>query len=443
MSLEKRVDRVSKHEEIIKYILSLEINTKISVRGISNKLGVSEGTAYRAIKECESIGIVNTIPRVGTVRVEKLEKKNIDKISFKEIVNMVDGTLIGGKGGEDNFLERFIIGAMEVETMKRYINPGSLLIVGNREEAQRLALENQCAVLITGGLGCSDEIKTLADENNLPVISCTYDTFTVASLINKAIYENNVKKEIVLVEDVMERTPTCVNSWDKAETIRDIAEKTGHERYPVIDEEGKVVGIVSVTQIKHNDDDEVIGNIMTKNPIVLLPTSTVAYAAHIMAWEGIKICPVVHKRELVGVITRKDVIKALQIVVRQPHVGQTMDDLILRNFEFESSKNTMHFWGEIVPEMLDSIGTASWNALNMLLSTMGTMVLRQNGITNVAIDSFTSYFTKPVQMGRIMDVYSEVIDRGRYYSKVEVTMYNQNKEIMAKAILSAKVLKNN
>lgn len=95
---------MSKHEEIIKYILSLDINTKISVRGISSKLGVSEGTAYRAIKECESIGIVNTIPRVGTVRVEKLEKKNIDKISFREIVNMVDGTLIGGKGGENNFL---------------------------------------------------------------------------------------------------------------------------------------------------------------------------------------------------------------------------------------------------------------------------------------------------------------------------------------------------
>jgi len=180
---------MSKHEEIIKYILSLDINTKISVRGISSKLGVSEGTAYRAIKECESIGIVNTIPRVGTVRVEKLEKKNIDKISFREIVNMVDGTLIGGKGGENNFLERFIIGAMEVETIKRYISPGSLLIVGNREKAQRLALENQCAVLITGGFQCSDEIKTLADKTNLPVISCTYDTFTVAS-IKRIIREN-------------------------------------------------------------------------------------------------------------------------------------------------------------------------------------------------------------------------------------------------------------
>ena len=60
---------MSKHEEIIKHILSLEIGTKISVRGIGNRLGVSEGTAYRAIKECEAIGIVNTVPRVGTIRV--------------------------------------------------------------------------------------------------------------------------------------------------------------------------------------------------------------------------------------------------------------------------------------------------------------------------------------------------------------------------------------
>ena len=66
---------MSKHEEIIKYIISLDIGTKISVRGLSSELGVSEGTSYRAIKECENLGIVNTVPRVGTIRVKKIEKK--------------------------------------------------------------------------------------------------------------------------------------------------------------------------------------------------------------------------------------------------------------------------------------------------------------------------------------------------------------------------------
>lgn len=434
---------MSKHEEIIKHIFSLGIGTKISVRGISSSLGVSEGTAYRAIKECESLGIVNTIPRVGTVRVEKLEKKNNEKISFKEIVEIVDGALIGGKAGENKVLERFVIGAMEVETMEKYISPGALLIVGNREAAQRLALENQCAVLITGGADCSEFIKALADRQELPVISCNYDTFTVASMIHKAIYENNVKKEIVLVEDIMDKEIRSLNVWDKSKTLVDLVMSTGHERYPVVDEEGKVVGVVSITQVKHNNDDELISSIMTKDPIVLAPNSTIAYAAHIMAWEGIKICPVVYKKRLVGVITRGDVIKAMQVVLRQPQAGQTLEDMILENFEYESNRDGMHFWGEIIPEMLDSIGTASWNALNMLLSTMGTMALKQNGITNVAIDSFSSYFNKPVQIGRVIDVYADVIDRGRSYSKVEVSMYNQNKILLAKALISAKLFTNN
>jgi predicted transcriptional regulator len=432
---------MSKHEDIIKYILSLEIGTKISVRGVSSDLSVSEGTAYRAIKECEEIGIVNTIPRVGTVRVEKLEKRNIDKLTFGEIANIVDGTLLGGKEGAHKTLEKFVIGAMEVETIKKYISPGALLIVGNREEAQRLALENRCSVLITGGFQCSEEIKALADDKELPLISCTYDTFTVASMINKAIFENNVKKEIILVEDIMENNPKYLTVNDTVKRLMELVEETKHERYPVVDEAQKVVGIVTLNDIKDNKEEELISNIMVKDPIVVMPTTTVAYAAHIMAWEGIKLCPVVVKKKLLGVVSREDVIKAMQLVLRQPHVGETMDDLIIKNFEFDAHRDTMHFWGEIIPEMLDSIGTASWNALNMLLSTMGTMTLRQNSSTNVAIDSFTSYFMKPVQMGRIIDIYAEVLERGRYYSKVEVNMYNSNKELIAKAMLSAKVLK--
>lgn len=431
---------MSKHEDIIKHILSLDIGTKISVRGISAELNVSDGTAYRAIKECKSIGIVNTVPRVGTVRVEKLEKKNIERISFKDIVDIVDGTLLGGKSGEDKILERFVIGAMEVDTMERYISPGSLLIVGNREAAQRLALENKCAVLITGGAQCSTKIKNLADREELPVISCSYDTFTVASIINKAIHENKIKKDIIFIEDIMDTEATAVSTTDKTGKVLDLVKETGHERYPVVDEDGRVVGVINLTQVIHLGKEELVSNVMTKDPIVLAPGSTVAYAAHIMAWEGIKICPVVQKKKLIGVITREDVIKAMQLVMRQSQSGQNMEDMILENFEFESNKDGIHYWGEIIPEMLDSIGTASWNALNMLLSIMGTMVLKQNGITNVAIDSFSSYFMRPVQIGRNIDVYADVLDKGRTYSKIEVSMFNQNKTILAKAILSVKIL---
>lgn len=144
---------MSKHEDIIKYILSLEVGTKISVRSIASELGVSDGTAYRAIKDSDALGIVTTIPRVGTVRIEKVEKKNIEALTYGEVINIVDGTLLGGKDGIHKTLHRFAIGAMTIDAMSKYITPDCLLIVGNREEAQRLAILKDSGVLITGGFG--------------------------------------------------------------------------------------------------------------------------------------------------------------------------------------------------------------------------------------------------------------------------------------------------
>lgn len=431
---------MSKHEEIINHILSLQIGTKISVRGISSELGLSDGTAYRAIKEAESMGIVNTVPQVGTVRVSKVHKKNIESLTYAGVVNILDATILGGKEGINRSLNKFIIGAMDVETINKYIRPGYLLIVGNREEAQHLALESKAAVLITGGFDCSEKIKALANEKGIPVLSSSYDTFTVASMINKAIYESMVKKEIILVEDVMDANITCLMGTDTVATWRKLMAETNHERYPVLDEHMKLIGIVTLRDLQgHNDENELIHKIMNKNPISVTPKTTVAYAAHIMGWDGIKICPVVDKKKkVIGVLTIEHVMRAMEFALRQPQVAETIEDLILMNFSCVHEGEKLHFNGQIIPQMLDPVGTASWSSLNMLLSTMGIMALRQNNNINISVDSIMAYFMKPVQMGSDIDIYTEVVDKGRSFSKVEISMYNRNKEPVAKAMISAK-----
>lgn len=67
------------------------------------------------------------------------------------------------------------------------------------------------AILITGGFDTSDYVKALADEYELPVISCTYDTFTVATMINRAIYDQLIKKEVTLVDDLYTPIDHSVN----------------------------------------------------------------------------------------------------------------------------------------------------------------------------------------------------------------------------------------
>ena len=146
------------------YIENLPIGEKISVRSIAKTLSVSEGTAYRAIKAAENNGLVSTIERVGTIRIEQKLKGKIENLTFEEIVQVIDGEVLGGRAGLDKLLDKFVIGAMQIDAITRYNTPNSLMIVGDRTDVQRLALENGAAVLITGGFGTSADVIALAND---------------------------------------------------------------------------------------------------------------------------------------------------------------------------------------------------------------------------------------------------------------------------------------
>src|SRR5574342_101343 len=161
----------TKHEQILQYIDSLPIGEKISVRQIAKAINVSEGTAYRAIKDSENKGYVSTIERVGTIRIERKKKENIEKLTYAEIVNIIDGQVVGGRAGLHKTLNKFVIGAMKLDAMMRYTGAGNLLIVGNRTNAHEQALKAGAAVLVTGGFDTEEHVKRLADKLELPVIS--------------------------------------------------------------------------------------------------------------------------------------------------------------------------------------------------------------------------------------------------------------------------------
>lgn len=433
---------MTKHEEIIKYIKGLQVGTKVSVRSIAVDLDVSEGTAYRAIKDAANWGLVSTVPRVGTIRIQKVEKRSIETLTYGEIVNIVDGIILGGKEGLYKSLNKFVIGAMTVDAMKKYISPGNLLIVGNREEAFRLALENGCAVLITGGFDCSDEIKSLADENMLPVISSSYDTFTIATMIDKAISESLIKKDIILVEDILKPNPFYLFSNYTVSRWKKVMQETGYSKFPVLDESNRLVGIVTAKDLTNDvKDDEIICKIMTQNPITVTEKTSVAYAAHIMAWDSLEIIPVVNNKKLIGVISRSDVMKALQYVTKQPQVSETIEDLIMKSFSYEYIEGGMKFYGRITSEMYDPAGSASMNCLTTLMSTTGTVSLRQRTHANIYVDSFSVFYLKPVQIDAKVSIRTRVMNSGRNFAKVDVEMYDDRNEICSKGMLSAKVMK--
>lgn len=72
---------------------------------------------------------------------------------------------------------------------------------------------------------------------------------------------------------------------------------------------------------------------MTKNPITVIGKTSVASAAQMMVWEGIEVLPVADQQNrLQGMISRQDVLKALQMIQRQPQIGEKLDDIVTNQF---------------------------------------------------------------------------------------------------------------
>jgi predicted transcriptional regulator len=434
----------TKHEQIIEYIDTLPIGEKISVRQIAKALNVSEGTAYRAIKDAETKGYVSTIERVGTIRIERKKKENIEKLTFAEVVNIIDGQVLGGRTGLHKMLNKFVIGAMKLEAMMRYTDAGNLLIVGNRTQAHELALKAGAAVLITGGFDTDESVKRIADELELPIISTSYDTFTVAAMINRAIYDQLIKKEIILVEDILTAEDQTV-FLQMGDTLEDWYEKnqsTFHSRFPVIDRNRKVQGIVTSKDVMGQEKDVAIEKVMTKKPITVRISTSVASAAHMMIWEGIEVLPVVDDlNRLQGIISRQDVLKAMQMIQRQPQVGDTIDDNITSNMAAAEGKegDAVSYQFPVTPQMTNGLGTMSYGVFTTLVTEAANRALKSYKKGDLVVENMTVYFIRPVQMESVIDIHPKVLDVGRKFGKVDVEVYHET-VLVGKAMMICQLI---
>jgi len=434
----------TKHEQILHYIDELPIGEKISVRQIAKAMSVSEGTAYRAIKEAENKGYVSTIERVGTIRIERKKKENIEKLTFAEVVNIVDGQVLGGRTGLHKTLNKFVIGAMKLEAMMRYTDAGSLLIVGNRIQAHELALKAGAAVLITGGFDTEEQVKKLADHLELPIISSSYDTFTVATMINRAIYDQLIKKDIILVEDIL--TPLSetyyLKTSDKVANWHELNKQTTHSRYPVVDQNMKIQGIVTSKDILGQDLEISIDKIMTKHPMTVNGKTSIASTAHMMVWEGIEVLPVTDdSNRLEGIISRQDVLKALQMNQRQPQVGETIDDIVTNQLELMegSTKGKDSFTLEVTPQMTNRIGTISYGVFTTIVSEAANRILKSYKKGDLVVENMTIYFLKPVQMESKLEIHPKILEVGRKFGKVDVEVYNDG-TLVGKAMMMCQLI---
>ena len=226
-------------------------------------------------------------------------------------------------------MQDFAIGAMDSEQVGQHIRKGTLLIIGNRPKIIEMSLEKGCAILVTGGYVPNDSIKALADSKNLPLIITPHDTFSVTHLINRVTNDQIIKRDIITVESIYMKVEINLN-----DTVKDwynLQLKVGHTRYPVINEYGKLVGIVTARDVFLQEKDALIKEVMERKVATTTLETPISSVANTMLSEGYELMPVIDsKNTLLGVVTRKIVINSLLTNNRfqEGHNNDTFDEIM-------------------------------------------------------------------------------------------------------------------
>lgn len=439
----------TKRSKIVAYIESLPVGERLSVRAIAKEQNVSEGTAYRAIKDAEDAGLVSTIYRVGTIRIEKKIQDIIETLTYAEVLKITEGELVGGAKGLDKPLKQFVIGDMNDTDIVRYLSKGALVIVGNRESLQYEALENNSALLLTGGRYPSEKIIDLANKKNLPLILTTFDSFTVATRINKALTDQLIKKDILLINDIY-NDMTKTEYLTIGDTVADyykLNSQSKHSRFPVINKSGRLVGIVTAKDTVGKTDTASIERLMTRDVISVKKQTSVASVAHSMIWDGLEIMPVVEDDlTLRGMVSRQDVMKAMQSVQRQPQMGETIDDQINELIElatgpspnpFDETQRRYRFC--VTPTMLDSVGTLSIGVLTQVISQVSLKELAAENKRDTMIEQINLNYFKLIQIDSEIQLTSRIFEFGRRSARMDVEVYVEN-VMMAKAFVVLQIV---
>ncbi|MHB1167246.1 MAG: DRTGG domain-containing protein [Carboxydocellales bacterium] len=418
---------LSKHELIIQYIEHLEVGKKVSVRQIAREMEVSDGTAYRAIKVTEGRGLVSSIPKVGTVRIEKVEQREIKELTLAEVARIVEGKVICGGQGFNRTFKAFVIGASGVDRMPHYVEPNCLYIVGNREDAQLEALRLGADLLVVASFPISEPVMEMARAKGLTIISTSYDTFVVTNLITKALNERLTERDVILVEDIMVKdikylpVEALVGDWNRLRV------QFKHSRFPVVDNNMKVLGLVSATEVVGVEHNEPVKNVMVP-ALTISPDTSMGHAARIMIWEGLEMLMVVWNNQLIGVLTRHDVINAFQHVQKQPQFEETVDNLILSGFKLEDNGSGIKLTGQVNELMSNEFGATSMGSLVTLLNSAAVFATRKKKRIDLHTETLSLNLYRSVELNKNIEITAAIESVEKKTIRLEVTLYKDGEK---------------
>lgn len=172
------------------------------------------------------------------------------RTQYKTIAETLDGTIIVGNEHAYFVRGKVVVATSNPEYMADYIEDDDLVILGDREEAQLQAIEsNASCIIIGGGLEVSEEVRALAEKRDCIVITTPFDTFSVARLINQSM---------PIKQFMTNKNLVTFDIDDYVDEVKETMSKIRHRDFPIINESGNYVGMVSRRNLMNMQKKQVI-----------------------------------------------------------------------------------------------------------------------------------------------------------------------------------------
>ncbi len=188
-------------------------------------------------------GIVSVFELTDFFISDRIDKKPVYLFDLENFKKVLSGYFI--KKSEERFFKgEILIGAMPFDRFKDYagkMNPEEIvLIVGKRTKILNYAIERNFRCIVLTGISSEDELKELNFENYRGTVFVSpFDTAQTArrlSLSSPASY-------------ILNRDVKTVKESDYLSEARELLSKTPYRALPVVDDSGKLVGIITRSDI--------------------------------------------------------------------------------------------------------------------------------------------------------------------------------------------------
>lgn len=215
----------------------------------------------------------------GAVSMKDIAKDSVNGdleslyTSYENIINALEGKAI--LNFDKEIKGDILIASYRSTTFIENVDltPETILIVGDRHSIIEYAIEkNVKMILLTGDSHIKPEHLKIARQKQINIISTKYNTFQVARRIGLCNYITKID---------IDKNVTFVHNTDYLSDFIDLANRTKYSNYPVVDKDGKCLGIIrladtadkrkkNVILVDHNEAEQSVDNLQDANILEII-----------------------------------------------------------------------------------------------------------------------------------------------------------------------------